>query len=51
MLRQLAEHLFSDKESNNLGGAGLNKETIMITINTFKKFCLKAGTKKARMLL
>jgi hypothetical protein len=31
----------------NLGGAGLNKETIMLTVNTFKKFCLKAGTKKA----
>jgi len=29
------------------GGAGLNKETIMLTVNTFKKFCLKAGTKKA----
>lgn len=24
-----------------------NKETMMLTINTFKKFCLKAGTKKA----
>ena len=33
--------------SKNLGGAGLNKETITLTINTFKKFCLKAGTKKA----
>ena len=31
----------------NLGGSGLNKETILMTINTFKKFCLKAGTKKA----
>jgi hypothetical protein len=31
----------------NLGGAGLNKETIMLSVNTFKKFCLKAGTKKA----
>ena len=31
----------------NLGSAGLNKETIMLTVNTFKKFCLKAGTKKA----
>lgn len=31
----------------NLGGAGLNKETVLMTINTFKKFCLKAGTKKA----
>ena len=26
---------------------GQNKETILLTINTFKKFCLKAGTKKA----
>ncbi len=26
---------------------GSNKEQIMITINTFKKFCLKAATKKA----
>ena len=33
--------------TRNLGGAGLNKETILMTINTFKKFCLKAGTKKA----
>ena len=26
---------------------GHNKETIMLNIETFKKFCLKAGTKKA----
>jgi hypothetical protein len=26
---------------------GKNKEQILMTINTFKKFCLKAGTKKA----
>ena len=26
---------------------GQNKEKIMLTVNTFKKFCLKAGTKKA----
>ena len=26
---------------------GQNKETILLTINTCKKFCLKAGTKKA----
>lgn len=30
-----------------LSGAGLNKENVLMTINTFKKFCLKAGTKKA----
>ena len=29
------------------GGAGLNKQKIMLTVNTFKKFCMKAGTKKA----
>lgn len=34
-------------EKKNLGGSGLNKETILLTVNTFKKFCLKAGTKKA----
>ena len=26
---------------------GHNKEIIMLNIDTFKKFCLKAGTKKA----
>lgn len=29
------------------GRGGSNKETIMLSVNTFKKFCLKAGTKKA----
>jgi len=29
------------------GGSGLNKETILLNINTFKKFCMKTGTKKA----
>lgn len=39
---------FQDNNSpKNIGGAGLNKETIMLNVNTFKKFCLKAGTKKA----
>ena len=28
----------SKSPSRNLGGAGLNKESIMLTINTFKKF-------------
>ncbi len=30
-----------------LGGSGLNKEKILLTVNCFKKLCLKAGTKKA----
>jgi len=37
----------SKSPSKNLGGAGMNKEQIMLTINTFKKFCLKSETKKA----
>jgi hypothetical protein len=37
----------TNSTQKNLGGAGINKENIMLTINTFKKFCLKAGTKKA----
>ena len=41
------------KNAQQVGGAkkdtrgGHNKETIMMNINTFKRFCLKAGTKKA----
>lgn len=31
----------------NTGGSGLNKETILLKINTFKKLCLKSNTKKA----
>jgi phage anti-repressor protein len=33
--------------TKDLGGAGLNKEKILMTINTFKKLCLKSNTKKA----
>lgn len=36
-----------NEDVKNLGGAGLNREQITLTINTFKKFCLKACTKKA----
>lgn len=34
------------KQANSSKG-GQNKEIIMLTINAFKRFCLKAGTKKA----
>ena len=37
---------YPKKESKSSHG-GHNKETIMMNITTFKKFCLKAGTKKA----
>ena len=35
----------SEEKKDNRGGQ--NKEIIMLNIDTFKKFCLKAGTKKA----
>jgi hypothetical protein len=34
-------------EAKKNGRGGHNKEIILLNINTFKKFCLKAGTKKA----
>lgn len=37
--------LLQQKQTNGKGGH--NKEIIMLNISTFKKFCLKAGTKKA----
>jgi len=36
----------SGKQNTHVKG-GHNKETFMLNIDTFKKFCLKAGTKKA----
>ena len=36
-----------DFPRKNLGGSGLNKETILLSISTFKKLCLKSNTKKA----
>jgi len=37
------------KQTDHIKG-GHNKETIMLTIRTFKLFCLKAGTKKAEQI-
>ena len=34
-------------EQKKKGSGGHNKEIIMLNINTFKRYCLKAGTKKA----
>jgi len=41
--------LLQQKQSAYTKG-GHNKETIMLTIRTFKLFCLKAGTKKAEQI-
>jgi len=37
----------ASKETSDDNRGGHNKEIIMLNINTFKKFCLKSGTKKA----
>jgi hypothetical protein len=39
--------LLPQSGEQNKGRGGHNKEIIMLNINTFKFFCLKAGTKKA----
>ena len=41
--------LLQQKRTGHTKG-GNNKETIMLTIRTFKLFCLKAGTKKAEQI-
>jgi phage anti-repressor protein len=46
LLRQVAEQKDADDIDVDTRG-GHNKEEIFLTINTFKKFCLKSGTKKA----
>jgi phage anti-repressor protein len=38
--------IFADEQKKHTKG-GHNKETIMLNVETFKKFCLKAGTTKA----
>ena len=39
--------LLPTEEQKTLNHGGNNKQTILLNIDTFKKFCLKAGTKKA----
>lgn len=39
--------LYQQVKQTNQTKGGHNKETFMLNIDTFKKFCLKAGTKKA----
>jgi len=41
------EQVVNIKNGKNIGGAGLNQETIMLNINTFKKLCLKSNTENA----
>jgi hypothetical protein len=37
----------SGEQDNSKKHGGNNKETIMMTVNTFKKFCMKASTQRA----
>jgi phage anti-repressor protein len=36
------------KDGKNIGGAGLNQETVMLNIDTFKNLCMLAKTKKGK---
>ena len=38
---------YQEVKQDNTTHGGHNKEIFMLNVNTFKKFCLKAGTKKA----
>jgi len=42
---------FGEKNNGkNLGGAGQNKETILLTVDCFKNFCMLAATPKAKVI-
>ena len=47
LLIRMDEQAVNLKNGKNIGGAGLNQETIMLNINTFKKLCLKSNTDNA----
>ena len=41
------DYIKFDKQNKELAHGGHNKEIFMLNVETFKKFCLKAGTSKA----
>lgn len=47
LLCQLAEQSLTEQSEKSELRGGHNKETFMLTVETFKMFCMKAGTKKA----
>jgi hypothetical protein len=49
-IKTTANNSITNNNIKNLGGAGSNKETILMNIKTFKKLCLKAKTKKADII-
>jgi hypothetical protein len=48
LLTKLSEQKNDHNCSKNNIRGGHNREIIMLNIDTFKKICLKAGTKKAK---
>ena len=48
--KKAAPHLGGEAFINekNLGGAGKNKELILLTVDCFKNFCMLSGTKKSK---
>jgi phage anti-repressor protein len=54
LLPRIGEQVYEttkDTHSNKkLGGAGLNKETVLMNIETFKSLCMLAGTSKSKQI-
>lgn len=51
LLVRTDEQVPNIKDGKNLGGAGMNHETVMLNIDTFKNLCMLAKTKKGSQLL
>jgi phage anti-repressor protein len=50
LLVRTDEQVPNIKDGKNIGGAGLNKETIMLNIDTFKNLCMLVKTDKGKQI-
>jgi phage anti-repressor protein len=50
LLVRTDEQVPNIKNGRNLGGAGLNYETVMLNVDTFKNLCMMAKTDKGKMI-
>lgn len=48
LLRNVPQQFFPNENDNRINNGGHNKETIMLSVNTFKEFCMRASTTKAK---
>jgi phage anti-repressor protein len=50
LLVRMDEQVPNLKDGKNIGGAGLNQETVMLNVDTFKNLCMLAKTDKGKEL-